>query len=56
VAENRDEAAEMEAVQVSLREGLERAKELVNEARHQIAEPWPAPPPEPPLKHAPPES
>ena len=55
MAEIRDEAAEGEAAQLSLRTGIERAKELVNEARHQIAEPRPpARPPEP--QAAPPNS
>ena len=58
MTELHDEAAEGEAAQVSLREGLKRARGLVNKARHQIADRVPAaepgPDPEPEPEPAPP--
>ena len=50
VIEQQDEerAAEIEAAQAALREGLERAKALVSEAKQKIGEPEAEPPPVPP--------
>ena len=47
MAEIHDEAAEGEAAQLSLRKGIERAKELVYDARHRIGDPRPAVPSDP---------
>lgn len=48
VIEEQDEegGAEIEAARAALREGLERAKALVSEARQKIGEPPPEPEPE----------
>jgi hypothetical protein len=47
VADEREEAAVGEAAQARLRKGIARAKALVDEARHRIADPQPEPEPEP---------